>query len=65
MSSYTRRTRALDLSRISYATKSVDHEAKADSDTKKMAEHASENDAAIASELTLDDFGGRSDALGG
>jgi hypothetical protein len=35
------------------------------SESRKTAVHASEVDAAISIEPTLDDFGGRSDALGG
>jgi hypothetical protein len=38
---------------------------KADSDGKKVSVRSSEKQVEIASELTLDDFGGRSDALGG
>jgi hypothetical protein len=34
-------------------------------DAENVAVQSSERDAAVASALTLDDFGGRSDALGG
>jgi hypothetical protein len=67
MSSYTRPRRAAVSSRLSrtYTVKVGDDGMRADQDAKMVAVHASENDAALATELTLDDFGGRSDALGG
>jgi hypothetical protein len=65
MSSYTRCITASDLSKLSFAIKSADDDVRADYDAKKMPEHSSEKDTGIATGLTLDDFGGRSDALGG
>jgi hypothetical protein len=65
MSTYTSRRRAPESSRLSYIIKSAADEVRADHDAKKVAVHSSHDDAAPASELTLDDFGGRSDALGG
>ena len=65
MSLYTRRTRASHLNRRSYAVNSADDEGKTDYNAKKAAEDSSENDSVDAAGLTLDDFGGRSDALGG
>ena len=65
MSSYTRRSEASDSSRFRYTVKSAADELRTDHDAKKAAVQSSEKDAAFASGLTLDDFGGRSDALGG
>jgi hypothetical protein len=65
MSSYTRRISVSDLSRFRYTVKSADDELRADCDAKREAVHSSEKDTDLAAELTLDDFGGRSDALGG
>jgi hypothetical protein len=65
MSSYPRWRRASQSSKLSYTIKSSHDEVKTDYDTKKVAVHSSADDAAISNELTLDDFGGRSDALGG
>jgi hypothetical protein len=65
MSSYTRWSRASDLSRFGYTVKWVDHEGRTDHDVKKVAVQSSEKDTTLTSELTLEDFGGRSDALGG
>jgi len=57
--------RAMDLRRLSSGIKSAGDEVKADSAAKKVAVPSSENDTDTARGLTLDDFGGRSDALGG
>jgi len=65
MSLYTRRIRSSDMSRLRYTIKSAGDEVNAGYDAKKLAEDSSEQDAATATALTLDDFGGRSDALGG
>jgi hypothetical protein len=65
MSPHTRGRRALALNRLNYAIKSAGDETKAGFDTKMLAVLLSDDNTAIASELTLDDFGGRSDALGG
>jgi hypothetical protein len=55
----------LDLSRFGYTVKWADHEGRTDNDVKKVAVQSSEKDTTLTSELTLEDFGGRSDALGG
>ena len=55
----------MDLRRLSSGIKSAGDEVKADSAAKKVAVPSSENDPDTARGLTLDDFGGRSDALGG
>jgi hypothetical protein len=65
MSSYTRRITVSDLSRFRYAAKSANDEVRADCDTNKVAIHSSEKDTDLGTKMTLDDFGGRSDALGG
>ena len=65
MSSYPRWNRAWELNTLRYPIKSADDETKADNDTKLVAVHSSRDEAAIGAGLTLDDFGGRSDALGG
>jgi hypothetical protein len=65
MSSHTRRRRASHLSRPSLAIKSADDDARTDYDTRKVPEHPSEEDASHLAEVTLDELGGRSDALGG
>jgi hypothetical protein len=55
------------LSRPDFALKSADAKVKvrADHAAKKVAAPRSAKDTALAAGLTLDDFGGRSDALGG
>ena len=65
MYTYTRRDTGLELRRLSSGIKSAGDEFKADSAAKKVAVHSSERDTDIARGFTLDDFGGRSDALGG
>jgi hypothetical protein len=65
MSSYTRRSKGSDLSRFRNSVKSAADELRTDHDAKNAALQSSEKDSAFASGLTLDDFGGRSDALGG
>jgi hypothetical protein len=65
MHAHARRGQALDLRRLSPGIKSVGDEVKADSAANKVAVHSSEKDTDFAKGLTLDDFGGRSDALGG
>ena len=65
MSLYPRRKTDSQSSRLSYAMKSAEDQVRADSDTKKVAVRSSEYDPVILADLTLDDFGGRSDALGG
>jgi hypothetical protein len=53
-----------DLRNASYAVKSASDEVEADNAT-KAALPSSENGGTVAPALTLDDFGGKSDALGG
>jgi hypothetical protein len=53
------------LSRLRYGIESAREELCAEFDSKTVAVHSSEKVADIARGLTLDDFGGRSDALGG
>ena len=65
MYTYTRRHRASDLKRLSSSIKSAGDEVEAGSNAKKVAVHSSERDTDPAPGFTLDDFGGRSDALGG
>jgi hypothetical protein len=65
MSSYTRRNRVSDLSRFLYTVKPADDEVRTDYDTKKASVQSPVQDSALVTGLTLDDFGGRSDALGG
>ena len=65
MSLYPRRKRDSQSSRLSDPIKSTEDQVKVDSDTKKVAVRPWEYGPAILAELTLDDFGGRSDALGG
>jgi hypothetical protein len=45
--------------------KPADHAIKADGRTKPVVVNSTTNDEASFAVLTLDDFGGRSDALGG
>jgi hypothetical protein len=61
----TRRGRVSDLRRLRSGIKLASDEVKADSDAKMVAAPSSEKDTDVAGGLTLDDFGGRSDALGG
>ena len=65
MFTYTRRHKASDPRRLSSSIKSAGDEVEAGSNAKKVAVHSSERDADTAPGFTLDDFGGRSDALGG
>jgi hypothetical protein len=65
MPSYTSRRRASELSRLSHPIQSPADGFRSDSKSRKTAVHASEVDAAMSTKPTLDDFGGRSDALGG
>ena len=65
MSTCTRRGRVSDLRRLRSGIQLASDEVKADFDAKMVAAPSSERDKDIARGLTLDDFGGRSDALGG
>jgi hypothetical protein len=64
MSSHRRRNKTSDAGRIGKAITSADLR-KSNRDAKKAAAPPSEKVIARARALTLDDFGGRSDALGG
>ena len=65
MSTRTRRADGSDLRRLGSGIKSTSDEVKAGSDVRTVAVPSSERDKDIGRGLTLDDFGGRSDALGG
>ena len=65
MRTYTRPDSVLPLRRLRSVIQTTRDEIKAESDSKKVALRASDRLTHIASWLTLDDFGGRSDALGG
>jgi hypothetical protein len=65
MYAYTRSRRTLELKRPHFSVKPADGETPLDYDTRRVATHLLEAHAVMARELTLDDFGGRSDALGG
>jgi hypothetical protein len=65
MSTYTRRADVSDARRLESDIKLASVEVKAGSDARTVAVPSSERDKDIARGLTLDDFGGRSDALGG
>jgi hypothetical protein len=64
MSSHRRRNKASDAGRIRNAVTSADLR-KSNRDAKKAAALTSDKVIARARALTLDDFGGRSDAPGG
>jgi hypothetical protein len=65
MISYPRSARVLELKRASYAIKMSAGETRAEYDKRTADAHAPQERAVTFSQLTLDDFGGRSDALGG
>jgi hypothetical protein len=65
MPSYTPRRRAAELGRLSHPIASPADAVRSDSKSRTTAVHASDVDAAMSTTPTLDDFGGRSDALGG
>jgi len=65
MPSYPHRRRGSELSRLRSPLKSPADGVGSDSESRKTAMHASEVNAALSTEPTLEDFGGRSDALGG
>jgi len=55
----------LDLKRLRRAAQRVDDEVKAERNREEMAMSSMIHGTDASSKLTLDDFGGRSDALGG
>ena len=65
MTSYTYRQSASEISGLSHQIKSPADRVRSDSRSRKTAMQASEVDVAMSTKPTLDDFGGRSDALGG
>jgi hypothetical protein len=65
MYTFTRWDCASDLKGLKSLIRSTGDKVKAHSDAKKATVSSSEKVTEIAGELTLDDFGGRSDALGG
>jgi hypothetical protein len=65
MHTNTHQNRASDSKGLGSGIQSTSGEFKADLDARKVAVHSSEKVTDIAGGLTLDDFGGRSDALGG
>lgn len=58
-------SRMLEPRSLGRAIKPADDAVKADVSTKRVAMNPMENDDVPSAVLTLDDFGGRSDALGG
>jgi hypothetical protein len=62
---YMRRKEISDVRRPNARIKLMRDKPKTESSTRKIAFSTSEKGAEIDNELTLDDFGGRSDALGG
>ena len=65
MRTYKNQDRDSYLRRLSSGVKTAGDEVEAGSNAKKVAVHSSERDTDTAPGFTLDDFGGRSDALGG
>jgi hypothetical protein len=65
MTSYTYRKKASELIRLDNRAESSTYAVRSASESRKTFVHASEVDAPISTRPTLDDFGGRSDALGG
>ncbi len=65
MPSHLNTIRVLEWTSLDRALKPSDATIKPTRGTRGVAEHATENDDASSTVLTLDDFGGRSDALGG
>ena len=65
MFSHTGQNQASDWTRLGRAIKSAYENTIADENGKKKNEQKREKDTRNARRLTLEDFGGRSDALGG
>ena len=65
MPSYTHRRTTCELSRLSSPLKSPTDRVASDFESRKTAVPASEVNTSLLTEPTLEDFGGRSDALGG
>jgi hypothetical protein len=65
MSRHAGMTHSSNSSRYRYAITSAEHERRSDSDIERASVEKQAKDRVNASSLTLDDFGGRSDAPGG
>jgi hypothetical protein len=65
MSRYTRENRSSKAIRYDYAMKSAKDDRRADREVKPALAEMQAKQKANPARLTLDDFGGRSDALGG
>jgi hypothetical protein len=65
MPSYTRRRKASESSQLRPPIQSPAEGVGSDAESLKTAGPASQPGAALVTEPTLEDFGGRSDALGG
>jgi hypothetical protein len=65
MTSYKYHQSVCELSGLSHPNESPADEVRSDSNPRKTAMESSEVDSAMSTRPTLDDFGGRSDALGG
>ncbi len=65
MHTFTRPDNASDLRSLSSGIDTSGYEVESGSDGTRVSGRFSENLSDIASGFTLDDFGGRSDALGG
>jgi hypothetical protein len=65
MSSHKHLMTARESNKLNLTIRSADTKDSAGNDKKKIPMRSGKRRAAAAIELTLDDFGGRSDALGG
>ena len=62
---YTRQRRTSESSKNRNLLESPTKESGTNAESRRVAIYAHEDADAVSNELTLDDFGGRSDALGG
>jgi hypothetical protein len=65
MTSYLNTSRVLERRNLGRALKPADDRVNVNTGTKGVAADSRDHDDASNADLTLDDFGGRSDALGG
>jgi hypothetical protein len=65
MDNYNPDAAVLDLSKSGYLVESANDEVEAETPAKNVTIEPQAHGASLATALTLDDFGGRSDALGG
>ena len=65
MSSYANANRVLERRSVVFARNAAGDSAKAEGGTRRVAVNVAEESDGSLAVLTLDDFGGRSDALGG